>query len=112
MASAQPPANAAPNTSAPIRIAAEMTVMTLGQAIRREVGAEGCEFMSAIPLSGGNLSEKAVRGKRQWTKKVASRVIVRCLLIVAKMRSNGGRQKQDAHVRHVSIVAAFRLRPG
>ena len=33
IASAQPPANAAPNTSAPIRIAAEMTVMTLGQTI-------------------------------------------------------------------------------
>ena len=31
IASAQPPANAAPNTSAPIRIAAETTVMTLGQ---------------------------------------------------------------------------------
>ena len=35
IANAQPPANAAPNTSAPIRIAALMTVMTLGQTIRR-----------------------------------------------------------------------------
>jgi hypothetical protein len=28
------------------------------------------------PVIGGNLSENAARGKRQWTKKVASRVIV------------------------------------
>src|ERR1700754_3366826 len=42
MASAQPPANAAPNTSAPIRIAAEMTVMTLGQTIWREAVEGAC----------------------------------------------------------------------
>src|SRR3954451_16140995 len=36
IASAQPPAKAAPNTSAPIRMAALMTVMTLGQTIWRE----------------------------------------------------------------------------
>ena len=46
MASAQPPAKAAPNTYAPIRIAAEITVMTLGQAIWRVPEEAGCELMS------------------------------------------------------------------
>src|SRR3954464_14598257 len=50
MASAQPPANAAPNTSAPIRIAALTTVMTLGQTIWRGAVEEGCGLMSEGPV--------------------------------------------------------------
>ena len=56
----QPPAKAAPNTSAPIRIAAEITVMTLGQTILREA-ADGCELMSIGPVAGGNLFESLLR---------------------------------------------------
>jgi hypothetical protein len=41
---------AAPNTSAPIRIAALMTVTTLGQAIWRALVGEGCELMGPSPL--------------------------------------------------------------
>ena len=40
------PANAAPNTSAPIRIAALITVMTLGQMIWRLAVGEGCALMA------------------------------------------------------------------
>ena len=52
IASAQPPANAAPNTSAPIRIAALMTVTTLGQLISREAVGEGCTFMDLVLFRG------------------------------------------------------------
>src|SRR5476651_919856 len=48
IASAQPPANAAPNTSAPIRIAALMTVTTLGQTIWRALVGEGCELTADL----------------------------------------------------------------
>ena len=51
IASAQPPANAAPNTSAPISIAAEMTVMTLGQMNWRAAEGVGCEPMSDNPVA-------------------------------------------------------------
>jgi hypothetical protein len=46
IASAQPPAKAAPNTSAPIRIAALMTVMTLGHAISRALASSFLAFMT------------------------------------------------------------------
>src|SRR5919108_5108121 len=75
IASAQPPANAAPNTSAPIRIAAEMTVMTLGQTIRREDVEAGCGLMKKVLLWGRNLSEKAPSIKRKRPKNAASRAI-------------------------------------
>src|SRR5260370_25885751 len=75
IASAQPPANAAPNTSAPIRMAALMTVMTGGQTIwRREVG-EGCELMGPYPVWGRNLPEKCSAIKRKRPKKAPSRDI-------------------------------------
>ncbi|GAB1715112.1 MAG: hypothetical protein NTAFB05_01540 [Nitrobacter sp.] len=66
-----------------------MTVMTLGQTIWREVEAEGCELIVRGPVVGGNLSENAARGKRQWTTKAASRVIsFDALRIAAKMCGN------------------------
>src|SRR6478735_6999942 len=75
IASAQPPANAAPNTSAPIRMAALTTVMTLGQTIRRE--DEEVAFMSSgvLGLEGRNLPEKAAGSKGKWPKKAPSRAI-------------------------------------
>ena len=39
-------------------------------------GSGGLRTHIRDPVVGGNLSENAPRGKRQWTKKVASRVIV------------------------------------
>src|SRR3984893_697257 len=65
IASAQPPANAAPNTSAPIRIAALMTVTTLGQTIWRGADGGGCELIGQDPFVGRNLSEKAGLGKHK-----------------------------------------------
>src|SRR5215471_12522330 len=63
IASAQPPANAAPNTSAPIRMAALMTVMTLGQTIWRE--EEAGAFMGLDPWSlRGAISPKRSPGAR------------------------------------------------
>src|SRR4029078_4192346 len=50
IASAPPPANAAPNTSAPIRIAAEMTVTTLGQMISLLPREAGCMLMERVLL--------------------------------------------------------------
>src|SRR3954464_1426944 len=75
IASAQPPANAAPNTSAPIRMAALMTVMTLGQTIRRE--DEEVAFMSSgvLGLEGRNLPEEAAGTKGKWPKKAPRRAI-------------------------------------
>src|SRR3954464_3008595 len=75
IASAQPPANAAPNTSAPIRMAALMTVMTLGQTSRRE--DEEVAFMSSgvLGLEGRNLPEKAAGSKGKWPKKAPSPAI-------------------------------------
>src|SRR5438477_11176185 len=75
IASAQPPANAAPNTSAPIRIAAEMTVTTLGQTISRVDVEEGCGLMEQVLSRGRNLSEKAPSIKRKRPKNAASRDI-------------------------------------
>src|SRR5476651_1755807 len=75
IASAQPPANAAPNTSAPIRIAALMTVTTLGQMIWRVLVGEGCELMGLGPVCGRNLSEKALAIKRKRPKKAPPRDI-------------------------------------
>src|SRR3982750_1860138 len=71
MGSAQPPANAAPNTSAPIRIAAEMTVMTLGQTIAREEVEAGCGLMEKVLFRGRNLSEKPPCIKRKRPKNAA-----------------------------------------
>src|SRR5260370_10225670 len=75
IASAQPPANAAPNTSAPIRIGALMTVMTLGQMIWRALVGEGCELMGLCPVRVRNLSEKCSAIKRKRPKKAPSRDI-------------------------------------
>src|SRR4029077_18320322 len=71
IASAQPPAKAAPNTSAPIRIAAEITVMTLLQTIwrRAEVGSM---LMARCPMVGGNVVEKGRTIKRKKAKKARS----------------------------------------
>ena len=65
IASAQPPAKAAPKTSAPIRIAAETTVITLGQMIWRdeEDGFDGA--MALVSRWGGNLVQKPLPIKRQ-----------------------------------------------
>src|SRR3954454_19377394 len=73
IASAQPPANAAPNTSAPIRMAALMTGMTLGQTIRRE--DEEVAFMSSGVLGwkGGNHPEKRAGSKGKCPKKAPTR---------------------------------------
>src|SRR5262249_12746336 len=75
IASAQPPANAAPNTSALIRIAALTTVMTLGQTIRRLAVGEGSELMNVGPFGGRNLSEKCGASKRKGSKNASSRDI-------------------------------------
>src|SRR5882672_4200460 len=75
IASAQPPAKAAPNTSAPIRIAALMTVTTLLQTIWRDAVGEGCELMAKGPVEGCNLSEKGRAIKRKRPKKAGSRDI-------------------------------------
>src|ERR1700676_3272205 len=75
IASAQPPANAAPNTSAPIKIAALMTVMTLGQTIWRRAVGEGCELMRLCPVAGRNLPEKCSAIKLKRPKKAPSRGI-------------------------------------
>src|SRR4029077_8378172 len=69
IAIAQPPANAAPNTSAPIRIAALITVTTLGQTIWREVVGEVCELMGNILFLGRNLYEKGNPIKRKRPQK-------------------------------------------
>jgi len=58
IASAQPPANAAPNTSAPIRIAAEMTVMTLGQMISLLAPGSGLHAHEKSVLLVGAISPK------------------------------------------------------
>src|SRR3984893_6013790 len=76
IASAQPPANAAPNTSAPIRMAALITVTTLGQITWRAAVGEGCELMGLILLWSRNLSEKASAIKRKRPKKALSHAIV------------------------------------
>src|SRR6516164_171157 len=75
IASAQPPANAAPNTSAPIRIAALITVTTLGQTIWRELVGEVCELMGNILFKGRNLYEKGGPIKRKRPQKRPSRDI-------------------------------------
>ena len=49
---------AAPNTSAPIRIAAEMTVMTLGQTISRVEAEAGCGLMERVLIKGRNLPKR------------------------------------------------------
>src|SRR3954454_19726927 len=69
IASAQPPANAAPNTSAPIRMAALMTVMTLGQTIRRE--DEEVAFMSSgvLGFEGPQSPRKGSREQGQMAQK-------------------------------------------
>src|SRR5262249_34034876 len=75
IASAQPPANAAPNTSAPIRMAAEITVTTLVQTIWRVAGGGGWELIGLDPVEARNLSEKCRSIKHKWPKKAASRDI-------------------------------------
>ena len=75
IASAQPPANAAPNTSAPIRIAAEMTVTTLDQMISLLRGGKGLRGHEKCPVRGRNLSEKASTIKRKRPKNALSRDI-------------------------------------
>src|ERR1700730_3984494 len=50
LATAQPPANAAPNTSAPIRIAALSTVDTFCHAMRRLIGRCTVWFMALSPV--------------------------------------------------------------
>src|SRR6185312_16784595 len=74
IASAQPPANAAPNTSAPIRIVAETTVMTLGQTIRLVVEM-GSWLMAWSCFKGRNLSDMGTAGKRKRPKNGPSRDI-------------------------------------
>src|ERR1700755_1479045 len=86
IASAQPPANAAPNTSAPIRIAALRTVTTLGQTIWREAVGEGCELMGRGPVCGRNLSEKASAIKRKRPKRAPSRGIGSCFDLARKRK--------------------------
>ncbi len=68
IASAQPPAKAAPNTSAPIRIAAEITVTTLGQTIWREV-REGCKLIDRVLFRGPQSLRKAGRYQAQKAQK-------------------------------------------
>src|SRR3954470_15288541 len=63
IASAQPPAKAAPNTSAPIRIAAEMTVITLCQSIWR-AGFDGVSALMVGVLSRRAISPKWSRASR------------------------------------------------
>ena len=75
IASAQPPANAAPNTSAPIRIAALMTVTTLGQTIWRARSGRAASSWCWVLFAGRNLSEKAAAIKRKRPKKAPSRDI-------------------------------------
>src|ERR1700737_2483983 len=75
IASAQPPANAAPNTSAPIRIAAERTVMTLGQRITFLPGEVVCRLMDQVLFRGRNLSEKCPCIKHKRPKNAVSRDI-------------------------------------
>src|SRR6478736_6746508 len=58
IASAQPPAKAAPNTSAPIRMAALTTVMTLGQAMRRDE-VEAFIGVGSVVLLRGAISPKS-----------------------------------------------------
>ena len=61
IASAQPPANAAPKTSAPIRIAAEMTVMTLGQTIVRDYARAAVEgFGQTVVMVTQTISREEV----------------------------------------------------
>src|SRR6266704_6746983 len=95
IASAQPPANAAPNTSAPIRIAALMTVTTVGQMIRRALVGEGCELMFLDPVRGRNLSEKAPAIKRKRPKK-AQRRDIDCAIHLGR---NG-----NCHVRNLGNI--------
>src|SRR6266536_4600618 len=75
IASAQPPANAAPNTSAPIKIAAEITVTTLGQTISLLRVEAGCMLMEWVLFRGRNLSEKCRSIKRKRPKNAVSRDI-------------------------------------
>src|SRR3569833_1344650 len=63
IASAQPPANAAPNTSAPIRIAAEITVMTVVHAIWREAVGEVWELMVFGPSDEAQCLRKGGRSQ-------------------------------------------------
>ena len=58
-----------------IRIAAEMTVMTLGQMIAPEEVEAGCGLMEKILFKGRNLSEKAPSIKLKRPKNAASRDI-------------------------------------
>src|SRR5712672_201724 len=92
IASAQPPANAAPNTSAPIRMAALMTVMTVGQTIWRRLVGEGCELMGLYPVWGRNLPEKCFAIKRKRLKKAPSRDISSSIY--------SGRKRKIADVRN------------
>src|SRR6266481_5137397 len=69
IASAQPPANAAPNTSAPIKIAALITVTTLGQTIWRAKVGEGCELMGLYPVGGAQSLRKVLRYQAQKAQK-------------------------------------------
>src|SRR5690348_14003983 len=75
IASAQPPAKAAPNTSALIRIAAEITVTTLVQTIFREEVEGVCELMDLFLFEVRNLSEKRSAIKHKRPKSAASRGI-------------------------------------
>src|SRR6266436_1657848 len=75
IASAQPPANAAPNTSAPIRIAALMTVMTVGQTIWRRLVGEGCELMGLYPVWAAISPKSAPLSSAKGPKKAPSRDI-------------------------------------
>src|SRR5262249_36771086 len=70
LATAQPPAKAAPNTWAPIRIAALITVTTLGQTIRRPPAGVG-RLMEWSLLAG------AICRKGRVGSRVASRVPIR-----------------------------------
>src|SRR5580704_9077747 len=70
LATAQPPAKAAPNTSALIRMAALTTVSTLSQLIRRPpvvLAVSGIGFLFAAAMSpnrGAGSSPESCRGPR------------------------------------------------
>jgi len=73
IASAQPPAKAAPNTSAPIRIAALMTGDDASPDNLAGGGRPGSELMAMGPVEGRNLLEKgrAIKRKRPLKSRIA-----------------------------------------
>src|SRR4029077_14755794 len=107
IAIAQPPANAAPNTSAPVRIAALITVTTLGDAICRARVGEVCELMGNILFLGRNLYEKSGPIKRKSPQKRPSHDIG-CRIRIRDKNGNchvGDPANDDQHARPVQPAA-------